>query len=1179
MRLKKLEIEGFKSYAQRVTITDFDKSFNAITGYNGTGKSNVLDAICFVLGISDIKTVRAAHLSDLIYKHGQAGICKASVTATFDNSEGLCIKEYKGKDVVIRRQVVLNGRNIYTVNGNNVPQTRVQDMLRGVSMNVNNPHFLIMQGRIGKVLSMSPSEIVAMVEEAVGVRMYEAKKNNCLRTIEKKQIKLNEITTILEEKVEPMIARLTAEREGFLRYERVNAEYSKLEKKITVYSYIQTEKSINIYLEQAAEKEQQVATLNADMDECREQVETLSKEVTELKRSKETALGSEKAAVDKELKALRTTKMEAESAVDEAQREVKTEQDSEKGMLASLKKQEKDLDNLKTRLADADQKIGDEVAAMEAAQADLEKAQKQQSAVQRNMVTDENGEEILVNDLLMNYTSKCTTLETEHTKCTQRIAQIDTRLGTLRKEIAAKKSINSDGLLADKQRQTERIAQLKAAIGNLDFDTTREAQLNKQAQSLNVEINRRKSEVHDFLNRRENAFLRFDHNARPNVDYDPRDLYGPLYGLFKVKDKKFYRAVEIAVGGALNNIVVRTNQIAQNFINKKWALERRTYIPLNDVKGNWVTEQRLAEVRKVCHGEVYPLQDIIEFAPELEHAMKYVFGSRLICEDRVDATKIAYTCKIKAITLIGEEINPGGLASGGGNYRGESRFEGISRMNALQAEITELEAKMNQVRTEMKALQTKSSEHSRLTEDLSIAENALKMVESQLKQSVAHMLQAELEKLEEERREKAEMKEKLAAEIPDLKKKITELEKNMKNQAAYMDAQLKEAKELEKSARARLKKYDATAKKEQLDKMKEDITLMEDAITQYKEDIEGKRAQIAEMKAKIEGLKAELEVASQAVADKEKVLDECQSKLDAQDSEIRDKNTEIATIKKQILELETQRDTVAKGVEEDRNQSKACKARVQQLEKQLPYLRQDKNLFNTPNSDYDFSNFNYEEATAKKAELEEEKKTLGQNINKEAGRLLDENEGTANDLRRKWQQIQDDKAQLLKTIENLDKRKRVEMKEAYVMVNEKFGAIFSTLLPGAQAKLEPAPGATIDNLDKGLVFKVGFNNLWKEQLSELSGGQRSLVALSLILSLLHYKPAPLYILDEVDAALDVSHTANIGVLIKKHFSNAQFIVVSLKPGMFNNANAIYRTKLLDGVSTISRVQSDTADEA
>lgn len=209
------------------------------------------------------------------------------------------------------------------------------------------------------------------------------------------------------------------------------------------------------------------------------------------------------------------------------------------------------------------------------------------------------------------------------------------------------------------------------------------------------------------------------------------------------------------------------------------------------------------------------------------------------------------------------------------------------------------------------------------------------------------------------------------------------------------------------------------------------------------------------------------------------------------------------------------------------------------MEKANPYLKQDKKFFNTANSDYDFTNFNYENAKALRDEKVAEKTEISQNINPQAGKLLESNEEQANDLMKKREIIEKDRAQLHTTIANLDEKKRQEMKTAYENVNESFGAIFSTLLPGAQAKLVPTHGATIDNLDNGLEFKVGFNNLWKESLSELSGGQKSLVALSLILSLLRFKPAPLYILDEIDAALDISHTSNIGVLIKKHFSNAQ----------------------------------------
>ena len=157
---------------------------------------------------------------------------------------------------------------------------------------------------------------------------------------------------------------------------------------------------------------------------------------------------------------------------------------------------------------------------------------------------------------------------------------------------------------------------------------------------------------------------------------------------------------------------------------------------------------------------------------------------------------------------------------------------------------------------------------------------------------------------------------------------------------------------------------------------------------------------------------------------------------------------------------------------------------------------------------------------------------------------------------------------LQKVITELDEKKNEALRTTWSKVNKDFGSIFSALLPGVTAKLEPPEGGTV--LD-GLAVRVAFNGVWKESLTELSGGQRSLLALSLILALLLFKPAPMYILDEVDAALDLSHTQNIGTMIRTHFSKSQFIVVSLKQGMFSNANVIYRTKFVEGVgSTVAR---------
>jgi structural maintenance of chromosome 2 len=178
MHIHELIIDGFKSYATRTVISGFDMHFNAITGLNGTGKSNILDAICFVLGISALSQVRVGNLQELVYKQGQAGVTKATVTIVFNNNDVQSSPPgyEQFKQITVTRQVIIGGKNKYLINGHNVQQSAVQNLFHSVQLNVNNPHFLIMQGRITKVLNMKPPEILSMIEEAAGTRMFETKK-------------------------------------------------------------------------------------------------------------------------------------------------------------------------------------------------------------------------------------------------------------------------------------------------------------------------------------------------------------------------------------------------------------------------------------------------------------------------------------------------------------------------------------------------------------------------------------------------------------------------------------------------------------------------------------------------------------------------------------------------------------------------------------------------------------------------------------------------------------------------------------------------------------------------------------------------------------------------------------------------------------------------------------------
>ncbi len=303
--------------------------------------------------------------------------------------------------------------------------------------------------------------------------------------------------------------------------------------------------------------------------------------------------------------------------------------------------------------------------------------------------------------------------------------------------------------------------------------------------------------------------------------------------------------------------------------------------------------------------------------------------------------------------------------------------------------------------------------------------------------------------------------------------------------------------------------------------------------------------------------------------------------LDRAKAAVQQKKDEVKRCSKEIKELEDRRSQlnkesnaaglearkVAHKLKEWEKNFKEAQRSMLALLKQHPWIEKEKQFFGQPGTDFDFQTRDVNQCYKRLKVLKNDQDKLSKKINKKVMGMIENAEAEYKDLTHKKETILKDKEKIESVIEELDTKKKQALEKTWKQVNKDFGSIFSMLLPGTTAKLEPPEGCQVS---EGLEVKVAFNNIWKESLTELSGGQRSLLALSLILALLLFKPAPMYILDEVDAALDLSHTQNIGMMIKTHFSNSQFIVVSLKEGMFNNANVIFRTRFVDGVSTVTR---------
>jgi len=328
------------------------------------------------------------------------------------------------------------------------------------------------------------------------------------------------------------------------------------------------------------------------------------------------------------------------------------------------------------------------------------------------------------------------------------------------------------------------------------------------------------------------------------------------------------------------------------------------------------------------------------------------------------------------------------------------------------------------------------------------------------------------------------------------------------------------------------------------------------------------KAQMEELWAKQEELKEEKNGLEVRMGMAKKELSEYESKLIASDIIQKELAEDKGRVSKSIEEKTTEMNSLTSQLKTQSSETEERIKLVKVLRSENAFIESEETRFGVEGSEYDFDAMDIKELSDQSGKLKREMEKLKKMININIDEIGDAIEKQYNSLIEKKKIVQKDKERLLKTIDELDTKKKSTLNEVYNKVDTDFGNIFHTLFPAAYSKL-----VLVDKEDitEGIAFQVSFKDIIKKSLSELSGGQKTLLALSYIFALLKYKPAPLYILDEIDDALDLSHTQNIGVMISEQFPLSQFLVISLKEGMFNNANVLYKVSLVNGGSKVDRI--------
>ncbi|QLL32266.1 hypothetical protein HG536_0C04350 [Torulaspora globosa] len=1167
MKIEELIIDGFKSYATRTVISDWDPQFNAITGLNGSGKSNILDAICFVLGIASMTTVRASSLQDLIYKRGQAGVTKASVTVVFDNSDksNSPIGFTNSSKISVTRQVVLGGTSKYLINGHRAPQQSVLQLFQSVQLNINNPNFLIMQGKITKVLNMKPTEILSLIEEAAGTKMFEDRKDKAERTMAKKEAKLQENRSLLREEIEPKLEKLRNEKRVFIKFQEIQSELEKTERIVHAFSYD----------EMASKKDsfdQHLKTSSEQSEKLKDCIAKISNEIDSLNED------------------FRETKKAKQKEIDE-QGKLSHLEKSEGELLNELSRAKAQLDICNENQNDVEMKLGQTKSTIEknekeyqtklAKYKETEKTYRELNKKLGDLRNVQKGKEELLSALQTGvsstgvadagYNEQLSAAKQRLNDCELSVKKLTLKMDHLQREFASNvpKLQQAEKEQAEGAKHVEKSQKmcedLQRQIANFGYDAALVNDLRKEQSDLRQQLSKLNNES-SYLKRKV-ANVEFTY-SQPHREFDPLSVKGVAARLFTLSEQNYdsATALQVCAGGRLYNIVVDNEKTASKLLERGRLRKRVTIIPLNKIAARTLDNQKLELARNLAPGKVELALNLVGYEEDVSKAMQFIFGNSLICHDAETAKKVTFHPQIRtrSITLQGDVYDPEGTLSGGSRSNTTSLLIDLQKYNAVMQQIQEMETRLKSCSDKLDAQEAAFRKTKALQNELSLAHHKLKMAQRDLEGNDAAQIIKRNRELQKEIEDcKIEINSKTSS-VREYESEVLAIQNDIEEFSHDKGSKLAQLKQESKSLHGKI------------ESLSEEVETVYDAYQSLQLDTEQLSTEISsaheaireltQMREKLEAQKRSIDVQ----------MNSAQNSLNSIRADLKEEQRRLLHINEELNEL----DTIIKNKIETRRT----------FELELQKLTNDLNRYNNNSSsiheklsdllrDHDWlkdkglvagiiqqnCGINLEQTRERLAYLQEQFQELKRKVNPNIMSMIENLEKKESSLKAMISTIEKDKIKIQETIAKLNEYKKDTLIKTWNKVTVDFGNIFADLLPNSFAKLVPIEGKEVT---EGLEVKVKLGNVWKESLIELSGGQRSLVALSLIMALLQFRPAPMYILDEVDAALDLSHTQNIGHLIKTRFKGSQFIVVSLKEGMFTNANRVFRTRFQDGTSVV-----------
>ena len=1170
MYLKSIEMQGFKSFADKTKVV-FDRGVTAVVGPNGSGKSNITESLRWALGESSAKSLRGGKMPDVIFAgtENRNPLNFASVVVTLDNSSGFIVN--KNKEIKVERHIYRSGDSEYLIDGQKVRLRDIHDLFMDTGLG-RDSFSIISQGRVEAIFNSKPEERRAIFEEAAGVLKYKTRKKETESKLAQAQGNLDRLDDIIYE-LDNQVKPLEKQAQTAKKFLELDGQRKELYLDVLVAQ-------LSVGKEKLSEKEAELESVKTELTSYYKQRSELEQENQSLKEKRHRL----SVQLDREQAVL----LDVTKLISDLERKIEVHKLESSQNESSRQEAQARLENLLTRREQLEEQIEQKQGVLEQLENSLSSLKEDIAAVDREIsYFSEDPDQVL------DY------LREQYVALMQEEAEASNRLTKIQQDIANQISLSESKsedlarLQTEKQTAQEELDKSRKSLEEADHELrqllecyqTKKSELDQVQATYQSEQGRlfdlldqlkgkqaRQSSLEAILKNHSNFY------AGVKAVLQEAPSLGGIIGAVSEQltfDTRYQTALEIALGGASQNVIVEDEATAKRAIAflKEKRQGRATFLPLTTIKPRQLSGQQISLLES-SDGFLGLASDLVTYQPNLDVIFQNLLGTIAIFDTIDHANKAARATKfqVRMVTMDGAEIRPGGAFAGGSNRNNSTTFI-KPELDALLGEIAELSSQLQEQESLVAAKKTSldqtrealetikaEGEEARLNQQSARihqeqADNRLAQLSVQYDLQMSQVSSTILTELDEEATKEAANVQALNEKKIALEQQINQVRDNRDSiQESLQKLQTQKGQltlvQAEATSQLRFEQIDMRRLQEEKATTEKDIAILEDLINQKVVALED---------TTIELLEEQLQAASDKQSQTNQILIRLKFELEDIDGQFED-------LEERLQQARTKNDDLI------RKQAKLeadCEQAGDTLRTLLGNLTEHFKLSFEAAQSQAKAVENLASAEQNLKNLERAIRALGP-VNLDAIEQYDEVNNRLTFLNEQRTDILSARDLLLDTIHEMDDEVKERFKVTFEAIRESFKQTFKQMFGGGSADLILTEN---DILTAGVEISVQPPGKKIQSLNLMSGGEKALSALALLFSIIRVKTIPFVILDEVEAALDEANVKRFGDYLNRFDKESQFIVVTHRKGTMAAADAIYGVTMQEsGVSKIVSVK-------